>query len=68
MLRSAEAFGEDHRGVIGGLGDKAEDQIVDGNRVAGLEIELGRLLGRGMGRDREVLIERDLLVLQRIEG
>jgi hypothetical protein len=33
-----------------------------------LEVELRRFLGGGMGRDGEMIVEADLLVLQRVEG
>ena len=66
-LAAAERFGHHHRDVVGRLGDDGLDGVLDLDRLAGPQAELGgRLLGGVLG-DLHFARELDLAGLQALE-
>ena len=53
-LVAAEIFGDDDGGVVGRLRDDAFDRVFDRDGLAGLEVELGRILLGGVFGDLEL--------------
>ncbi len=67
FFAAAQRFGHDHCGIVRRLGDEPLDRILDGEGLVGLEAELGRVLGRGIGRDRQARVELDVAGLELLE-
>ena len=66
-LAAGQAFGENRGGVIGGFGDDTENKIVNLDRIARYEVELGRALARRLARHRQILVEPKPVRVQRLE-
>ena len=57
LLVPADGFGDGDRYVVRRTGDDRLDRIVDSDRFAGTEAELGRLLRRGISGDTNIAVE-----------
>ena len=66
-LVTAERFGDDHRDVVGRLGDDGADRGFDLDRFARLETQLGRRLHGGVRRHRKIGARLDLARLELLE-
>ena len=67
VLRSAQQFAQCGRGVIGGLGDEAEDRLLHRQPRAGQEAKLGGFHRGGLRRYRHELLGGDASVTQGFE-
>ncbi len=67
-LRPLDRLADGGRRIVRRLDRGGADQVAQGNGLAGLEAQpRGRLRGRVLG-DRDLAVERDLAVLDRLEG
>jgi hypothetical protein len=66
-LRAAERFGDRDRHVVCRAHDDRVDRGLDGDAVAGAQMELGRLLRGGVRRNGDVGCQIDLALSQRLE-
>ena len=60
--RAVDAFGEQHRHVVGRLHHHHLERVVDGDLRARRKAHLGRRLHRRIGRHREQRVERDAVL------
>ena len=67
VLAAAEIFGNDDGGVVGGSCHDALDRVFDRDGLAGLEVELGRLLFGGVFGNLQRRIELDLAGVEALE-
>ncbi len=68
VLASGEALGGDRGRVIRRFRHQAENDVAHRHALAGLEPELRRGAVRGVRRNRQPLVERELSVVDRLEN
>ena len=67
LLGAAERLGDHRGGVVGRPGDERLERVLDRERLAGLEAELGRRPRGGARRDRQRRIELEMSGLDLLE-
>ena len=67
LFVAGERFRDHDRGVVGRAGDHALDRVLDLDRAAGLQPELGRRLVGGRLRDLQLAVELDLAGFEPLE-
>ena len=66
-LVAADLLRDGDRDVVGRTGDDRLDGVLDGDRVAGLDAELGRLLGGGVRGNRNRRLQRQGAFVELLE-
>ena len=64
---AADGLADHHGHVIGRFGHQCQDGVLGRDLIAGLEAQLGRRLGGGMGRDRQFGTEMQTAGFQLVE-
>ncbi len=67
LLRPGDVLGDHHGDVVGGFGDEGADRLLDGNRGARADADLGGRLAGGFRRDAQRRLQREAPCLELFE-